>query len=181
MQKRTQHLKRLYTKWPEHYWTVPYSNAARPVAANILLTKAAAKVSKRGIPFECVLANGILAHAALNPTAFPHKVLYAYVERSQLFIVDRFSNGQPSHAWRYMHSFTKLTKAFDKMNGEEFTKKYDGFGFVLNMRPGRKPRDGVSNIGGNGTGGTRSSTVSRGAMERAMAAGLIPANMNILA
>lgn len=172
MKKRT---VKLYTDVVrKFYWKVPFADGAKVIPVNILMTKPSLTRTRRGVPFECVLATGIEDFAKRNPERFPHEVKFAYVTRSAVYLVDKFKDGQPSHAVRYMHSFTRLTQSFDRMTEEAFAKKYDGYGFVLNLLPGRKYRGGESRVGGNGSGGSRSHKISRGAMERAKAAGLLP-------
>lgn len=166
--------KRLYTEYPDKYWRVPYHNGRGPILIPIGLNRATIRRCRRGIPFECVLADGIVAYAREHPEAFPHPVLYAYVERTAIYLVDRFKDGQPGHGVRYGHSFTKLTEYFDKISEKQFVNEYDGHGFTLTLLSGRKFRGGEATTGGNGTGGSRSHIVSRGAMARAQAAGLIP-------
>lgn len=137
--------------------------------------------ARRGYPWECWLAASIQNFANKNPKAFPHKVLFVYVIRSTIYIVSRKKNGQPSHAVRYFHDFGPLTKAFDQMSRAAFVKYINGDESVqvLRLRPaktrkdaqhkdaertedrtGRKPGLGVC--------------VSRGAMRRAIDAGLRP-------
>jgi hypothetical protein len=153
---------------------VQFSNGINRIPVTILMTTTSLTKNKRGFPFECVLAHGVEDFAKEHPDAFPHKVMYVYVTKSSIYIVDRFKDGQPSHAMRYQHSFAKMVGTFDRMTKERFIEKYDGIGFTLTLCPGRKYRKGESTIGGNGSGGSRSHKISRGAMERAQAAGLIP-------
>lgn len=159
------------------YWTVPYTRAKGNIPIRIEPTKELIKTSKRGLPFECVLAMGIAAAVKANPKTFPHDFKFAYVNPTTIYIVDTFKGGQPGHAWRYEHSFGKMAKTFDTITEDEFVKKFEGKGFILNLRKGRKYRGGESKIGGNGTGGTRSHRLSRGALGRAQAAGLLPATL----
>ena len=159
------------------YWTVPYSRGKGRVPVRIDHTKELIQTAKRGLPFECVIALGLNKFVKANPKTFPHGFKFAYVNPSTIYIVDEYKGGQPSHAWRYEHSFGKLAKTFDKITEEEFLKVYEGKGFILNLRPGRKYRGGESKVGGNGTGGTRSHRLSRGALGRAQAAGLLPATL----
>jgi hypothetical protein len=166
---------RLYTDVIRNrYWKVEFSDGAKTIPVSILMTTTSLACNKRGDPFECVLAHGIEDFVKLQPEKFPHPVLYAYVTRSAVYLIDRIKDGQPSHAVRYMHGFSKWTETFDMMTKAQFAAKYDGVGFVMNLSPGRKYRQGESTEGGNGTGGSRSHKVHRGAMERAIAAGFVP-------
>ena len=168
---------RLYTNYAKKlYDKVPFADGDRHVDVRIMITKDSVDTTKRGSPFECVLARGIMAYVEQHPDAVPHAVLYAYVTRSAVYLVDKKKDGKISHAVRYMHGFSKMTEAFDMISREQFLKRFDGHGFVLKLRPGRKYRTGESAEGGNGTGGSRSIKVSRGAEARARAAGLIPSD-----
>ena len=130
---------------------------------------------KRGSTYECVLAKGTMAWAKANPDLLPHDFIYVYVTRSAIYVVDEYKSGQPFHAYRYMHGFSHMTKTFDTITTAQFKKRFEGEGFTLVLKPGRKYRAGESTVGGNGKGGSRAHTVTRGALERAIAAGLIPA------
>lgn len=173
---------RLYTDVvANRYWKVAFDDGVEHIDIEILMTKDSLAKNRRGVPFECVLATGTEEFAKANPKAFPHPVLNAYVTRSAIYLIDKYKDGQPYHAYRYMHGFTKWTQTFDSMTKEEFAKKYDGVGFVYSIHPGRKFRQGESNIGGNGSGGSRSHKVGRGALERAKAAGLVPQTYELAA
>lgn len=166
---------RLYTDYVKgHYWKVQYSDGVDKILVDILMSTMTLTKNKRGFPFECVIAHGIEDYAKAHPECFPHPVLFAYVTKTAVYIVDRFKNGQPFHAWRYAHTFARMVNAFDRMTKEKFVERYNGTGFTLALSPGRKSRAGESHVGGNGEGGSRSHKISRGAMERAQAAGLIP-------
>jgi len=160
---------------------MPFSDGLRGIPVRINITKELLSTTRKASPFECVLARGITAYAKANPDLFPHKVLYVYVTRSAAYLVDKKKNGQMSHAIRYMHGFARMTETFDSITKDQFIKRFDGHGFVLKLRPGRKYRAGESHLGGNGTGGSRSIKISRGAEARARAAGLIPSTADSVA
>lgn len=153
---------------------VRFSDGVKRLEVPITMSAAFLDKVKRGSTYECVLANGVRGWAKANPDLLPHDFLYPYVTRTAIYVVDKKKNGVPSHAFRYMHGFSHMTKTFDTITKAQFKKQFTGDGFVLVMKPGRKYRAGESKVGGNGKGGTRSHIVSRGAKERARAAGLIP-------
>jgi hypothetical protein len=179
---------RLYTDVVrDRYWKVSFSDGTKKIPVDILMTENSIGKNQRGIPFECVLAHGIEKFAKDHPGHFPHPVLHVYVTRSAVYIIDRFKDGQPSHAVRYMHAFARWTRTFDKMTKAQFLAKYDGVGFRLNLNPGRVYRVGEATTGGNGNGrrsindGSRSFLkVCRGALKRAQDAGLVPRTADVL-
>lgn len=173
---------RLYTSYAKKlYDTVKFSDGDRHIDVRVLLDKDLIESTNRGAPFECVLAYGTTAFAKAHPDAFPHPVIYVYVTRSAVYVVDKKKDGKISHAVRYMHRFSKMTETFDTITKQQFIRRFDGHGFVLKLSPGRKYRAGESRVGGNGTGGSRSIKVSRGAEARARAAGLIPSTTEDMA
>jgi hypothetical protein len=169
---------RLYTDAKKgHYWKVPFDDAKVAIETIIQFSKALVCKAKQGICYECVLARGIQDFADANPDAFPHEVHHVYVTRTAIYIVDKFAKdrgGAPSHAIRYIHSFSNLTHSFDKISKAKFLEQYNGFGLHLLLRPakkgGRNPnRDRSSDVGRKRPG----IQGSRGAMNRAIEAGII--------
>jgi hypothetical protein len=144
------------------------------------MTEVAIHEAKKGMPFECILAQAVMRYASLHPQLFPHAVLHAYVQRCAVYIVYKITKGKMSHAVRYMHGFSTMTKTFDSISKAQFESRFKGLGFLLNLNPGRVVRVGESTVGGNSNGnrsrsdGSRSLKTCRGAAGRAKAAGLIP-------
>ena len=153
--------------------TVRFSDGKGHYDVPIMMTGQFLNKTKRGSTYECVLAKGTEAWAKSGNSPLPHDCEYVYVTRSALYIVDEYKNGKPFHAFRYMHGFSKMTETFDMITKVQFKKRFEGHGFTLVLRPGRKYRGGESNVGGDGKGGSRSITYNRGAKARAIAAGLI--------
>jgi hypothetical protein len=153
--------------------TVRFSDGKGRHDVPISMTEEFLNGVKRGSTYECVLAKGTMSWAVANPTLLPHDCLYVYVTRTALYIVDAYKNGKPFHSYRYMHGFSQMTETFDTITKAQFKKRFEGQGFILTLKPGRKYRAGESNVGGNGKGGTRTHTYMRGAKARAIAAGLI--------
>jgi hypothetical protein len=153
---------------------VKYSDGRVIIQVPISMTKDFLDGVKRGSTYECVLARGIKAWAKANPDELPHPFEYVEVTRTAIYVVDAYRNGRPSHAVRYMHGFSSMTKTFDVITKAQFKKRFEGHGFTLTLKPGRKYRAGESKDGGNGKGGSRTHKVSaRGARLRAEDAGLI--------
>jgi len=153
--------------------TVRFSDGKGEYPVPITMSGKFLDATKRGSTYECVLANGTRDWARANPDVLPHDCLYVYVTRTALYIVDEYKNGKAFHSYRYMHGFSQMTKTFDQITKAQFKKRFEGHGFTLILKPGRKYRAGESNVGGNGKGGTRAHTHMRGAKARAIAAGLI--------
>lgn len=155
------------------YWTVPFSLAKTTIEVPVKVAQL--KRAKKGYPWACWLAEAIKEHAAAHPREFPHPVKYAHVLPSVAWIVDRV-RGTPTHAVKYKHNMGPVITKFDTMPKAAFMRLMNGDGdLVLKLKPGRKYRGGETPKGGNGSGGSRSITVARGAKRRAIAAGLIPA------
>lgn len=165
------------------YWLLAFTNAKSKI--EIPVTMSSLEKAKRGEPWECWLAKAITKFSKEHPDAFPHEVKYVYVIRSAIYIVDRYKNGQPSHAVRYFHDRGTVVKQFDRLSRADFLKFFtENFGeeMILTMRPAVK-RGGEDRPGArdrrrkpdemrHGTGGVQA--VSHGAMRRAKDAGLIP-------
>lgn len=171
--KKRPHKARLYLDVARNlYWDVPLSVGTQTIHVPVLTS--ALRGAQRGYPWACWLAEAIMAYAKKHPEEFPHSVLYAYVIASAIFLIDKIS-GQPAHAFKYKHNFGPYISKFDTMNRRSFLRFVNGNKeLTLAIKPGRKRRIGETRIGGNGTGGGRTMTVSHGAKRRAIAAGLIP-------
>lgn len=133
---------RLYTDYPTDYDTVEFTDAKWTIPVPITMTSASIVGAKKGKPFNCILANAIMYFAAAFPDLFPHPVLYAYVQRSAVYLVTKRTKGKISHAVRYMHSFSTMTHTFDKITAAQFEVIFKGLGFTLNLNPGRPFRGG---------------------------------------
>lgn len=187
LKKKNRRLVRLYIDVEKgFYYLLPFTDSKKKLELPVTIESLAH--AKRGYPWECWVAQAITKFAKENPDSFSHPVLFVYVIRSAIYIVDRYKNGQPSHAVRYFHDFGPITKKFDKLPKKKFLKAINGSAddLVLKMRPAKhgghvEPRKGrratrdmenpVSKAKGS-IGGVKA--VSRGAMLRAKDAGLIP-------
>ena len=136
--KKTRSVK-LYTRWPDRFLRVKFSDAKR--AVDVVITAddfdAAVDDAKRGHPWECVLALGVLRAARRNPELFPHPVIHNHVNRRSFYAIDKV-NGQPTHSVRYQHDFSHLTYAFDTMTKAAFRKTFGQRGLRLRLRPVKK-------------------------------------------
>jgi hypothetical protein len=168
---------RLYTDVKRNlYWTLPYTDAQVRVPVPVLLTACIVAKSSRGVPFECVLANAIMEYASQNPEAFPHKVMHAFVIKSRIYLIDRYApGGQPAHAIRYFHDYGGIAVKFDKISKRKFLEKFNGEGFTLSLRPPIKGgKKAPYNVVRHSGPAHRKTVVSRGALRRAIDAGLMP-------
>jgi hypothetical protein len=131
--------------------------------------------STRGSTWECWIVNVIMLLAARSPEVFGHPVLLPYVERNFVWLVYKRTGGRPSHAVRYKHNMSRLTKKFDEMGRERFVRyliaNYPSEGPKLILSP---PPPRLFYSGPPVVTGTRKTRISRGAMRRAIDAHLIP-------
>jgi hypothetical protein len=114
-----------------------------------------------------------------NRTVFPHDVFFASFTKRTCWLVDKITNGQPSHAVRYEHWYgslvdlndTDIKKAAVKMRPELAERQ-----FVL-----RKPYKKNNKYGGSvpqgRTTNERVAIVPKGALARARKTGLITADL----
>jgi hypothetical protein len=180
MAKKRKRTVRLYTDVNRNlFWTVPFVDAQQVVETPILFSKGLVCKANRGICYECVLARGIQDYADGNPGHFPHDVLHVYVQRSAIYIIDKYAKdrgGAPAHAVRYFHSFGSITHSFDKITKRQFLQQFNGHGFILRLRPAKRggPKGTERDIGRSRPGKIGVQTMSRGALGRAQEAGLTP-------
>jgi hypothetical protein len=168
---------RLYTDVNRNRFSrVKFSDAKRAVDVWITMDDSLVEESRQGMPYECVLAKGIMRAVGANTNLFPHKVWHAHVLPRSIYLVDRV-DGQATHAIRYQHDFAHLTYAFDSITKQEFIKQFGKGGFKFRLRTVKK-RGGVELPGARETrrkGGAGdpnvSNRVSRGAYGRAVRAG----------
>jgi hypothetical protein len=177
MARKRTHRTRLYIDVKNNiYWNLKVT-IAKMTIDHILVRLAALEHAKRGYPWSCWLAEAIMDYAKEHPEAFPHKVLYAYVTASVVYLVDKI-DGQPTHAFKYKHNFSSIIMKFDGMTTaqqkKEFIESIGGEDLLLKLFPGRKRRFGshAASVGSGGKG--RSKVMSYGAKRRAIAAGLMP-------
>jgi hypothetical protein len=153
---------------------VPFSNAKKPVEIPVKLAAAFVDQTRRGVPWECIVAEAIKAH--VNGDGFSHKAIpeFAYVVGSAAYVVDRVSkyNGNlPTHVVRYKHNFGGTLRKFDRYSKSKFFNEFGQSEVTIRLSVPRKHgepgyrgtlgRTGVRNNGG----------VLRGAHRRAVDAG----------
>lgn len=188
MAQRYRRPVRLYTDVIKGmYWLVVFMDAKNRV--EVPVTVAALKNAKRGYPWECWLAQAIMKYIQENPSAFSEAITkianehktFVYVIRSTIYIIDRYKNGQPSHALRYFHDFGPLTRKFDRLSKVQFLELIGDKDLILMLRPAKYGGHREPDIGRRPSrnkkrpkdaGGTQ--IVSHGALGRAQEAGLVP-------
>lgn len=162
------------------WWTVEVSDATRPVKAESTLADALKGVP--GCTIGCHLSNTVKR----NSSRFPHPVILAAVTKNAMLVVDRFKKGEPCHAWRYVHHMGKLVdlndtdktkrviKAMPKLAERELTFHPPHKRYARPQSEGVRPRGNLPGNVGNVVG-PKSPRVVKGALQRAVKAGLIAA------
>ena len=125
-----------------------------------------------------------LSHCALNNAKlFPHPFILASFTASTCSIVTKITNGAPSRAVRYIHSYGKFVDLNDTdKNKDTILKnpKLANRSFVLRAPAGnyrRGARHRVNTTAGKSNGAS-SHVVPRGALARARKAGLVTADLS---
>lgn len=158
------------------FWKVKINNATKDVVLNGSLLDAIK--GKPGQTIGCHLSNCALR----NQSAFPHPVHMAAFTRSSALVVDKITDGRPSHAVRYRHQYAALVDLNDTDHGKSYLKKHPEVAereFILRKPVAHKSAP----VGSGGKNDTRRShstgghRVPRGALRRAQAAGLITADL----
>jgi hypothetical protein len=176
MAKRRRKIVKLYTKddlsagiWAE------YTDAKVNVEFILTLARHFIGISKRGLPWECLLVKAIEAAAREHPSMFPHKCKHAYVIGNTAYIIDRNPTRayQLHHVVRYHHNFTKTLRNFDSFTKKKFAEEFGDQGIEVRLRPPRgHGAAGPRNAAPSKKDGSRAK-VLRGAHRRAVDAGLI--------
>lgn len=140
---------RLYTDTntarPGEFIFAVWQAATTVIEIPILLAAEFIRLTKRGSPWECVLAEAIKAYAKSNPEAFPHEVRYVHVIGTTLYIVTGFQDRYGHHpAMRYSHNFTKMLRKFDEFDRKKFKAAFEGKTVVAKLGPPRINTPGVS-------------------------------------
>ncbi len=126
---------------------------------------------KPGVTIGCHLSNC----AKRNARAFPHPCLMASFTKSRVIVVTRIKNGVPTHGVRYVHEYSDLVELNDTDFEKEYVKKHPELverQFTL-YPPGPRKKRGESGNHDHDDGSKKSST-PRGALARAIDAGLVP-------
>jgi len=158
-------------------------NASRSVDFNMMMDDALMAVTRKGVPWKCLLANGIMAAAAADPKLFNHPVMMAYVEGSKVFIMVTNSSTKRAtvvpQAVCYRHNFTKQLRGLDNMTRTQFMEQFGGKSVEIRLRPPRRQTTGGPRKASNPQPG-RAPTEKEGgeprlvgAMRRAKDAGLL--------
>jgi hypothetical protein len=158
------------------YWTVKVTDAKQDVIIDGTLWHAI--TGTPGHTIGCHLSNC----AKDNKHRFPHPFLVASFTKATCAIATKVTNGAPSHAVRYMHSYGKLVDLNDTDKTRQTIKNNPEMAersFVLRApkglrrKGGRKPEIRPT---GKHTG-TSTHFVPRGALSRARKAGLVTADL----
>lgn len=172
---------RLYTKDDLSGWVfAEYIDARSNIEFSVTLDRHFVRTSRRGLPWECLLARAIVRAAAVDQTLFSHPVLHAYVIGGTVYVIDRYPQrgNQIVHTVRYTHNFTKRLRKFDKFSKRTFIKHFGDEGCVVRLRVPPKYDQSVAARGKRPSGkpdsfGLRTKRVLDGAERRARDAGLI--------
>jgi len=169
--------RRIYFGPPGHeraaYWTVKISRARKPVLINGSVLHALK--AHAGVTIGCALS--LTATDPANKRNIPHPVFLASFTKSSALLVDRLKkDGTPMHAVWYGHSYPWIVEQNDKGTLKELVKEDPSLmerEFAL--RPPRLHRPGVGGGGARTGKGTNraTATLHRGAMARAVSAGII--------
>jgi hypothetical protein len=171
---------KLYTVEDLSAWVfATFSNARSGVEIHMTLDRHFVGESRRGLPWECLLAKAINRAAINDPKLFPHPVKNAYVIGTTCYIIDWHPKrgNQVTHCVKYQHNFTPKLRKFDTWTKARFVAHFGDEGCTVRLRPPRTdPRrvHGERNATPSREDGSRSSRKLRGAERRAHDAGLVP-------
>src|SRR5262245_57890300 len=164
--KKEDHMRRSRKKWKMMYiqddlsesiW-VRFSRAVASITFMLTIDRLFVRMSRRGVPWKCLLARGAVFAARRDGSLFPHAVIYGYAEGNYLYLIDkRPGRGHRDyHAFKYRHNFTKTLREFDNMTKAQFIEKFGREGVEITFtvpklsgrsgqhsgpRPPRPPRD----------------------------------------
>jgi hypothetical protein len=159
------------------YWTIPFSLAKHDVVIDGTLADA-----MMGIPGDTIGCH-LSKCATRNSAAFPHAFKLAAFNKTTCFIMDRIAKGKPSHMVKYRHSYGKLVDLNDKDIAKTFVREHPELverSFVLRKMRTRKKVPGAHGDADRKRAGNPHPVVPRGAMKRALDAGLITADLDLL-
>lgn len=159
---------------PPMYWTPKVTDAKKSVQIGSTLADAL-----RGVP-GCTVGCHISNTTTRNADKFPHAVLLVAVTKNSMLIVDQFKNGEAFHAWRYVHRMGKLVDLNDTDKTKRVIRAMPRLAermFTLYAPYKNPPRTVGGNTGGNigNVVGPKSPRVVKGALRRAVKAGLVSA------
>ncbi len=154
------------------WWMVKTTDAKHNVTINGTLMDAL--TGAPGQTIGCHLSNCVVR----NQDVFPHPVYWAAFNKRTAQVIDKITNGSPSHAVRYQHTYgdlvdlndTDRTRRTIQENPELVERK-----FTL-LVPHKSKTKGGSRKHGHDTG-QHSPRVPRGALARAIKAGLVSATL----
>jgi len=158
------------------YWSVRVHDAKKDVTIDGTLMDAI-----NGTPGEtigCHLSNCAIS----NKSKFPHECILPAFTKGTCHIIDKVTNGKPSHAVRYIHSYGKLVDLNDTDKTRDTILRNPRLAqttFTLRApRGGRKKGAGHASTRPTGKRtGESTATVPRGALARARKANLVTADL----
>ena len=177
--RRKRRTKRIYygPKGAElsRWWTVTISLAKEPVTITGKVIHALKGAP--GVTIGCGLSNV----ACDNASAFPHPVKFASFTKSTCVIIDRFKrDGSPAHGVLYEHDYKHITDANDGRTLKRMVRADPSImerEFILQVPRPFLPKPGRSNKPLKKGTGHGQSFIPRGALQRAVRAGLIGENV----
>lgn len=163
------------------YWTVIVRDATRAVKVNGNLADAMSGTP--GTTIGCHLSRCVKR----NHLAFGHACYLAAFTQTTCLIVTRVKNGKPTHAIRYAHSCGDLVNLNDKDPRKVYLKEHPEIAarsFTLRPPTQQKQRRGsppqhMRTVNPEAKG-TKSAAVPKGALKRAIDAGLITSGLEHL-
>lgn len=142
-------------------------------------TVADAMAGKPGVTIGCHLSKC----AQRNAVAFPHDFKLASFTKGSCLVIDKIKNGKPHSAWRYCHRLGALVDLNDKDKNKSYVKThpemverkvtlYAPYQYERSYRGQDRQARSLST-------GSKASLVPKGALARAVAAGLINADLTM--
>jgi hypothetical protein len=173
--RRRRKTRRIYYGPPgstEPYWNVKVKPATKSVRINGTLEHAIRGIS--GATVGCTLSNC----ADANKKAFGHEFIMAVFTKKTCIIITKMRNGEPSEGIEYYHDYSDIVMLNDKGLKKHFKDNPHLVERTFTLRPPEKVRVRPNSERPSGPRvanptGEKRSFAPRGAMERAVTAGLL--------
>lgn len=91
--------------------------------------------SRRGLPWKCLLARGIVAASEADRSLFGFTVRYAYTDGSLVYVFSNVSRRRTPTAICFRHNFTKTLRQFDQITKAQFIELFGATGVDIRLRP----------------------------------------------
>lgn len=162
---------------PPLFWRVNVTDARKSVQIDSSL-----KDALMGTPGSTVGCHLSLC-ATRNKLKFPHPVIMVAVTKTAALLIDQLKDGQPYHAWRYVHRCGALVDLNDTDKTKRVIKKMPRLAersltfYAPYKNPPRADGHAAGKTAGNigNVVGPKSPRLARGALRRAVKAGLVSA------